>query len=292
MVFVDSVTGLREFPELFRDAFGSVVSYDSNKLSALNTAVFSGGGFCMSRMGSKVGVPLKSYFRMNKAGCGQFGRTLIILGEGSELIFMEGCSAPDHSADGLHASVGEIIAHKDSKLQYVTFQNWSRSIYNLVQMRAIAHEGAHVKWLDCNVGGKLTMKYPATILEGKGARSEIISIGYASTGQHHDTGGKMIHCESDTNSSIVSRSISVGEGRASYRGFVDIDQGASHCKNNTECDALLLNSESRTDTFPAISVSEMRMWFNTKPLFLVLAKSRFFICSNGDCLRPRRLVCQ
>lgn len=255
IVFVDSVTGLRDYPDLFRDAFGSLVAYDSNKLAALNTAVFSGGAFLYVPPGVHVGLPLKSYFRINKEACGQFGRTLIVLGEGARLVFMEGCSSADHSQPSLHNSVGEIIAHKNSDLQYITFQNWAHNTYNLVQMRSKAEEGAHVKWLDCNVGSKLTMKYPTTILEGKNARSEIISIGFATTGQYQDTGGKMIHRSENTSSSIVSKSISVGDGHASYRGLVDMPSGVSSCMNNTECDALLINTNSRTDTYPAITVS-------------------------------------
>lgn len=255
IVFVDSVTGLRDFPELFREAFGSLVPYDSNQFTALNTTVFSGGAFLYVPDGVKVELPLKSYFRMNAPACGQFGRTLIILGEGAELVFLEGCSASNHGVDGLHASVGEIIAHPRSKIQYITFQNWSRDTYNLVQMRALAHSGAQVKWLDCNVGGKLTMKYPSTVLSGEGARSEVISIGFATSGQHQDSGGKIHHQASDTRSSITSKSISVGKGRASYRGLVEVDSQARHCRSNTECDALLIDSSSRTDTYPAIVAS-------------------------------------
>ena len=255
IIFVDSVTGLRDYPELFRDAFGSLIAYDSNRLAALNTAVFSGGAFLYIPPGVQVGMPLKSYFRINKEACGQFGRTLIMLGEDSKLVFMEGCSSADHTESSLHNSVGEIIAHKNANLQYITFQNWARNTYNLVQMRSKAAEGAHVKWLDCNVGSKLTMKYPTTILDGACARSEIISIGFAASGQCQDTGGKMIHRAENTRSSIVSKSISVGDGHASYRGLVDIPTGVSHCMNNTECDALLINTNSRTDTYPAITVS-------------------------------------
>lgn len=255
IIFVDSVSGLRDYPSLFKEAFGSLIPYDTNKLSALNTAVFSGGAFLYIPPHVKVGMPLKTYFRINDAACGQFGRTLIILGEGSELTFMEGCSAADHNLDCLHNSVGEIIAHKNSRMQYITYQNWSRQIYNLVQMRSIAYEGAQVKWLDCNVGAKLTMKYPSTVLAGKHARSEIISIGFSTTGQYQDTGGKMLHQASHTRSSIVSKSISVGEGRASYRGMVEVKPKVHHCMNNTECDALLINTDSRTDTYPAITVS-------------------------------------
>lgn len=253
-VFVDAVTGLRDYPELFREWFGKVVPLHGNKFSALNAAVFSGGVFVYVPKGVKVGLPLKSYFRMNEAACGQFGRTLIVLDEGAELTFIEGCSAANHDASSLHASIGEIVAMPGSSLQYITFQNWSKQIFNLVQMRAIAFEDAHVKWLDCNVGGQLTMKYPTTLLAGKGARSEIVSIGFATSGQRQDTGGKMLHRANKTTSSIVSKSISLGTGRSSYRGLVDVAPEASACKNNTECDALLINSHSRTDTYPAITV--------------------------------------
>ena len=255
IIFVDSVTGLRDYGSLFRKAFGSLVPYDSNKFAALNTAVFTGGAFLYIPAGVKVSLPLKSYFRMNAANCGQFGRTLIILEEDAELIFMEGCSAADHSTQSLHASVGEIFAHPRSNIQYITFQNWSHNVFNLVQMRARADTQASVKWLDCNVGGKLTMKYPSTYLTGKGANSEIVSIGIANEGQHQDTGGKMFHQASDTHSSIVSKSISLRTGRASYRGLVDFDSQTSACVNNTECDALLINTNSRTETYPSIVVS-------------------------------------
>jgi Fe-S cluster assembly protein SufB len=255
IIFVDSVTGLRDYENLFRAAFGSLVPYDSNKFAALNTAVFTGGAFLYVPAGVKVALPLKSYFRMNAANCGQFGRTLIILEEDSELIFMEGCSATDHSTQSLHASIGEIIAHPGAKLQYITFQNWSHNVFNLVQMRARASTQASVKWLDCNIGGKLTMKYPSTHLSGKGATSEIVSIGIANDGQHQDTGGKMHHEASDTHSSIVSKSISLNSGRASYRGMVDFAPQSSNCVSNTECDALLIHANSRTETYPTVVVS-------------------------------------
>jgi len=255
IIFVDSVTGLRDYESLFRKAFGSLIPHNSNKFAALNTAVFTGGAFLYIPAGVKVSLPLKSYFRMNAANCGQFGRTLIILEEDAELIFMEGCSAADHSSHSLHASIGEIIAHPRSKIQYITFQNWSHNVFNLVQMRARADTRASVKWLDCNVGGKLTMKYPSTYLSGKGANSEMVSIGIANEGQHQDTGGKMFHEASDTHSSIVSKSISLRTGRANYRGLVDVDSQTSDCVNNTECDALLINTNSRTDTYPSIVVS-------------------------------------
>jgi Fe-S cluster assembly protein SufB len=255
ITFVDSVTGLRDYASIFRESFGSLVPYQSNKFAALNTAVFTGGAFLHVPAGVKVGLPLKSYFRMNAANCGQFGRTLIILEEGAELVFMEGCSAAEHSQQSLHASVGEIIAHPSSKLQYITFQNWSHNVYNLVQMRARAEKHASVKWLDCNVGGKLTMKYPSTHLTGEGANSEIVSIGIANQGQYQDTGGKMLHEAPNTHSSIVSKSISMRNGQASYRGLVDFGPETSQCVNNTECDALLINTNSRTATYPSVIVS-------------------------------------
>lgn len=254
VVFVDSVTGLREYPELFREWFGSLVPPETNKFSALNAAVFTGGAFVYVPPGVKVGLPLKSYFRMNSAACGQFGRTLIVVDEGAELVFMEGCSAANHAASSLHASVGEIVVKPGASLQYVTFQNWSKQIFNLVQMRAIAFEEAKVKWLDCNIGGQLTMKYPATILAGKGARSEMVSIAFAATGQRQDTGGKLHHRASDTTSVISSKSISLGSGKACYRGIVEISPEARQCRNNTECDALLVHSNSAAATYPAIAV--------------------------------------
>jgi Fe-S cluster assembly protein SufB len=255
VTFVDSVTGLRDYESIFHKYFGSLVPYNSNKFAALNTAVFTGGAFLHVPAGVKVGLPLKSYFRMNAANCGQFGRTLIILEEGAELVFMEGCSAADHSQQSLHASVGEIIAHPKSKLQYITFQNWSHNVFNLVQMRAQAAAHASVKWLDCNVGGKLTMKYPSTHLTGEGANSEIVSIGIANENQYQDTGGKMLHEAPNTHSSIVSKSISMRSGQASYRGLVNFGPQTSQCVNNTECDALLINTNSRSATYPSVVVS-------------------------------------
>ncbi len=254
IVFVDAVTGLRDYPELFRPWFGALVGPFEDKFSALNAAVFSGGTFVYIPPGVKVQQPLKSYFRMNEAACGQFGRTLIIVDEGAELTFLEGCSAANHDALSLHASVGEIVAKRGAKIQYVTFQNWPRQVLNLVHMRAHAYEDAEVKWLDCNIGGRLTMKYPSTLLDGRNARTEIMSIGFAGEGQRQDTGGKVHHNAEATTSSITSKSISVGNGRASYRGLVDFSPQTHGCKNNTECDALLIHANSRTDTYPAITV--------------------------------------
>jgi Fe-S cluster assembly protein SufB len=254
VIFVGSTEGLKEHPEIFRKWFGKVIPTGDNKFSALNSAVFSGGSFIYVPPGVKVKHPLQAYFRINAENFGQFERTLIIADEGSEVMYMEGCTAPKFETATLHSAVVELVAMKGAKLQYVTVQNWSANVFNLVTKRAIAHEEAEVKWIDCNIGSRLTMKYPGVVLKGRKARGEVISIALASDGQHQDTGAKMIHAADETTSNIVSKSISVGTGRATYRGLVHIPKHLKGCKNNTECDALLINSTSRTDTYPAITV--------------------------------------
>ena len=254
VIFCGSTEGLREHPEIFRKWFGKVIPTGDNKFSALNSAVFSGGSFIYVPPGVKVKHPLQAYFRINAENFGQFERTLIIADEGSEVMYMEGCTAPKFETATLHSAVVELVAMKGAKIQYVTVQNWSANVFNLVTKRAIAHEEAEVKWIDCNIGSRLTMKYPGVILKGRKARGEVISIALASDGQHQDTGAKMIHAADETTSNIVSKSISVGTGRATYRGLVHIPKHLKGCKNNTECDALLINSKSRTDTYPAITV--------------------------------------
>src|SRR5678809_792400 len=254
VIFVNSTEGLREHPEIFRKWFGKVIPTGDNKFSALNSAVFSGGSFIYVPPGVKVKHPLQAYFRINAENFGQFERTLIICDEGSELTYMEGCTAPKFNTATLHSAVVELVAMKGAKLQYITVQNWSANVFNLVTKRAIAHEDAHVKWIDCNIGSRLTMKYPGVVLKGRKARGEVISIALANDGQHQDTGAKMIHQADETTSNIVSKSISVGKGRATYRGLVHVPKHLKGCKNNTECDALLINSTSRTDTYPAITV--------------------------------------
>jgi Fe-S cluster assembly protein SufB len=254
VVFVGSTEGLKEHPDLFKKWFGKVIPTGDNKFSALNSAVFSGGSFIYVPPGVKVKHPLQAYFRINAENFGQFERTLIIADEGSEVMYMEGCTAPKFETATLHSAVVELVALKGAKIQYVTVQNWSANVFNLVTKRAIAHEEAEVKWIDCNIGSRLTMKYPGVILKGRKARGEVLSIALANNGQHQDTGAKMIHAADETTSNIIAKSISIGKGRSSYRGLVHIPKHLKGCKNNTECDALLINSTSRTDTYPAITV--------------------------------------
>jgi Fe-S cluster assembly protein SufB len=254
VIFVGSGEGLKEHPEIFRKFFGKVIPTGDNKFSALNSAVFSGGSFIYVPPGVKVRHPLQAYFRINAENFGQFERTLIIADEGSEVTYMEGCTAPQFETSTLHSAVVELVALKGAKLQYITVQNWSNNVFNLVTKRGLAHEEAEIKWIDCNIGSRLTMKYPGVILKGRKARGEVISIALANDGQHQDTGAKMIHAADETSSNIVSKSISIGNGRSSYRGLVHIPRHLKNCKNNTECDALLINSTSRTDTYPAITV--------------------------------------
>jgi Fe-S cluster assembly protein SufB len=254
VIFVGSTEGLKEHPEIFRKWFGKVIPTGDNKFSALNSAAFSGGSFIYVPPGVKVSHPLQAYFRINAENFGQFERTLIIADEGAEVTYMEGCTAPKFDTATLHSAVVELVALKGAKIQYITVQNWSNNVFNLVTKRGLAMEDAEVKWIDCNIGSRLTMKYPGVVMKGRRARGEVISIALAGDGQHQDTGAKMIHAADDTTSNIVSKSISVGSGRATYRGMVNVPRHLKGCKNNTECDALLINTNSRTDTYPAITV--------------------------------------
>ncbi|MDP0490594.1 MAG: Fe-S cluster assembly protein SufB [Verrucomicrobiota bacterium JB023] len=254
VIFVNSTEGLKEYEEIFRPWFGKVIPTGDNKFSALNSAVFSGGSFIYVPKGVKLAQPLQAYFRINSENFGQFERTLIIADEGAEVTYMEGCTAPKFETSTLHSAVVELVALEGAKIQYITVQNWSSNVYNLVTKRGMAHKNAEVRWIDCNIGSRLTMKYPGVVMKGEGARGEVISIALANDGQHQDTGAKMIHAADNTSSNVVSKSISVGEGRSTYRGQVHIPKHLKGCKNNTECDALLINSNSRTDTYPAITV--------------------------------------
>ena len=258
VIFVNSTEGLREHPELFKKFFGKVIPTGDNKFSALNSAVFSGGSFIYVPKGVKVAQPLQAYFRINAENFGQFERTLIIADEGAEVTYMEGCTAPKFSTSTLHSAVVELVALKGAKIQYITVQNWANNVFNLVTKRGVAHEDAEIKWIDCNIGSRLTMKYPGVVLKGERARGEVISIALANDGQHQDTGAKMIHAANNTTSNIIAKSISVGEGRSTYRGQVHIPRTLRNCRNNTECDALLINANSRTDTYPAITVRGQR----------------------------------
>src|SRR6187431_1289635 len=254
VIFVGSTEGLIKHPEIFKKWFGKVIPTGDNKFSALNSAVFSGGSFIYVPPGVKVKHPLQAYFRINAENFGQFERTLIIADEGSEVTYMEGCTAPKFNTPTLHSAVVELVALKGAKIQYITVQNWASNVFNLVTKRGLAHEDAEVKWIDCNIGSRLTMKYPGVVMKGRRARGEVISIALANTGQHQDTGAKMVHAADETTSNVISKSISIGKGRATYRGLVHVPKHLKHCKNNTECDALLINSTSRTDTYPAITV--------------------------------------
>lgn len=255
VIFVDSTEGLKKYPEIFRKYFGKVIATEDNKYSALNSAVFSGGSFIYVPKGVKVAQPLQAYFRINAESFGQFERTLIIADEGAELMYMEGCTAPRYETGTLHSAVVELVALKGAKIQYVTVQNWSDNVFNLVTKRGVAEEDAQIRWVDCNIGSGLTMKYPAVVLKGKRAKGEVISIAIANNSQHQDTGAKMIHLADDTSSNVVSKSVSIGNGRASYRGLVYMPSNVKNCRNNTVCDALLINENSRTDTYPAIDCS-------------------------------------
>ena len=254
VIFVGSTEGLKKHPEIFRKFFGKVIPIGDNKFSALNSAVFSGGSFIYIPKGVKVSQPLQAYFRINAENFGQFERTLIIADEGAELTYMEGCTAPKFETTTLHSAVVELVALKGAKIQYITVQNWSNNVFNLVTKRGLAYEDAEIRWIDCNIGSRLTMKYPGVILKGENARGEVLSIALANDGQHQDTGAKMIHAADNTTSNIIAKSISVGEGRSTYRGIVHMPKHVKNCKNNTECDALLINSTSRTDTYPSITV--------------------------------------
>ncbi len=254
VIFVGSTEGLREHPEIFKKWFGKVIPTSDNKFSALNSSVFSGGSFIYVPPGVKLAQPLQAYFRINAENFGQFERTLIIADEGAELTYMEGCTAPKFETSTLHSAVVELVALKGAKIQYVTVQNWSNNVFNLVTKRAIAEEESEVRWIDCNIGSRLTMKYPGVILRGRKSRGEVLSIALANNGQHQDTGAKMVHAAEETTSNIIAKSVSIGTGRSSYRGLVRMPKHLRHCRNNTECDALLINSDSQTDTYPAISV--------------------------------------
>ncbi|MCC5835256.1 MAG: Fe-S cluster assembly protein SufB [Opitutales bacterium] len=254
VIFVGSTEGLKEHPEIFRKWFGKVIPTGDNKFSALNSAVFSGGSFIYIPKGVKLKQPLQAYFRINAENFGQFERTLIIADEGSEVTYMEGCTAPKFETTTLHSAVVELVALKGAKIQYITVQNWSANVFNLVTKRGLAMEDAEIRWIDCNIGSRLTMKYPGVVMRGEGARGEVLSIALAHDGQHQDTGAKMVHAADRTTSNIISKSISIGKGRSTYRGVVAMPRHLKGCKNNTECDALLINQHSRTDTYPAITV--------------------------------------
>ena len=258
-VIFDSIEdGLKNHPELFREHFGTVIPSADNKFSAMNSAVWSGGSFVYIPKGVELDTPLQAYFRVNQEQMGQFERTLIIADEGSKAHYIEGCTAPVYSTESFHSGVIEIVVKPGAHFRYTTIQNWSTNMYNLVTQRAMVHENATMEWLDGNLGSKLTMKYPSTYLVGEGAHGSVLSIAYSGDGQHQDTGGKVIHAAPNTTSQIVSKSISKGTGRSTYRGLCQVHEGAVGSKSNVECDALLINDTSRTDTYPYIEIEEKK----------------------------------
>lgn len=256
VVFLDTDTGLKEHEEMFREYFGSVIPVGDNKFSALNTAVWSGGSYVYVPKGVHVEIPLQAYFRINTENMGQFERTLIIADEGSYVHYVEGCTAPIYQTDSLHSAVVEIIVKKDARVRYTTIQNWSTNVYNLVTKRAVVEEGGTMEWVDGNIGSKVTMKYPAVYLTGEHAQGETLTMAFAGKGQYQDTGSKMVHLAPNTKSNIISKSVARGGGRSAYRGLVQITEGAKGSTNNTECDALLVDTISRTDTYPYIDIRE------------------------------------
>ncbi len=250
VIFLDTDTALKEHPELFQEYFGTVIPAGDNKFAALNTAVWSGGSFIYVPKGVHVEIPLQAYFRINTENMGQFERTLIIVDEDAYVHYVEGCTAPIYKTDSLHSAVVEIIVKKGGRCRYTTIQNWSNNVYNLVTKRAVAYEGATMEWIDGNIGSKVTMKYPAVYLMGEHAKGETLSIAFAGEGQHQDAGAKMVHMAPNTSSNIVSKSVARGGGRTSYRGLIEIGEGAPGAKSNVLCDALLVDTISRSDTYP------------------------------------------
>jgi Fe-S cluster assembly protein SufB len=256
VIFLSIEEGLRQHPDLFREHFSKVIPITDNKFAALNSAVWSGGSFVYVPPGVKVELPLQAYFRLNVANIGQFERTLIIVDEGAQVHYVEGCTAPTYSTDSLHSGVIEIIVKKGARCRYTTIQNWSTNVYNLVTQRSIVHEDATMEWVDANLGSKLTMKYPSVYLVGKGAHGEVLSLAFAGENQQQDAGAKMIHVAPHTSSKITSKSISKDGGRASYRGLLKVHKGAHGSRSNVVCDALLLDPQSRSDTYPYIEIDE------------------------------------
>ncbi|MEJ2510659.1 MAG: Fe-S cluster assembly protein SufB [Anaerolineales bacterium] len=254
VIFKSIENGLRDHPDLFREYFGTIIPIEDNKFAALNSAVWSGGSFVYVPPGVKVEMPMQAYFRVNQADQGQFERTLIILDEGAEAHYVEGCTAPIYTSDSFQSGVIEIVVKKNARFRYTTIQNWSNNMYNLVTQRSIVHENGTMEWVDANLGSKITMKYPSCYLVGEGAHGEILSLAFASAGQHQDTGGKVIHVAPNTTSKITSKSISKSDGRASYRGLLKVYEQAENSRSNVVCDALLLDDRSRSDTYPYIEI--------------------------------------
>ena len=282
VIFLSIEDGLRQYPDLFRQYFGTVIPIEDNKFAALNSAVWSGGSFVYVPKGVKVDLPLQAYFRLNVANIGQFERTLIIADEGAQVHYVEGCTAPQYTTNSFHSGVIEIVVKKGARVRYTTIQNWSTNVYNLVTQRAMVQEGGTMEWVDANLGSKVTMKYPSCYLMGPGAHGEILSMAFAGPGQHQDAGGKMIHFAPHTSSKITSKSISRGGGRTSFRGLLKVHKGAEDVRSNAVCDALLLDPQSRSDTYPYIEIDEQDVTIGHEASVSKVGEEQlFYLMSRG-----------
>jgi len=291
VIFLDMDSGLREYPEIIKKHFASVIPALDNKFAALNSAVWSGGSFIYVPPGVDVKIPLQAYFRINAKNMGQFERTLIIADKGARVHYIEGCTSPVYSSDSLHSAVVEVIGMEDSYIRYTTIQNWSQNILNLVTKRAVAHKNATIEWVDGNIGSRLTMKYPCVYLVGEHARGEILSIAFAGKGQHQDAGAKIIHAAPNTSSKITSKSISKAGGQASYRGLVKIHPTAINSKSSVECDALLIDEKSRSDTYPTMEIDTAEVKVEHEARVSKVAEEQlFYLMSRGLSEDEARLL--
>ena len=282
VIFTDTDTALREHPDLFRQYFATIIPPADNKFAALNSAVWSGGSFIYIPPGVRIDFPLQAYFRINAESMGQFERTLILVDEGAQVHYVEGCTAPMYSTESLHSAVVEIKVMKGARCRYTTIQNWANNIYNLVTKRAMAYEDATMEWIDGNLGSKLTMKYPAVYMMEPGARGEILSIAFSSAGQHQDAGAKLVHCAPNTTGQIISKSISKNGGRSSYRGLVKVEEGATQSKSSVVCDALILDEQSRSDTYPYIEIDEQDVSIGHEASVSRIGEEQlFYLTSHG-----------
>ena len=282
VIFVSCDHGLRDHEALFKQYFGTVIPSTDNKFAALNSAVWSGGSFIYVPKGVHVEIPLQAYFRINTKDMGQFERTLIIVDEGAYVHYVEGCTAPIYSSDSLHSAVVEIIVKKGGRCRYTTVQNWSNNVYNLVTKRAVAYANATMEWVDGNLGSKLTMKYPAIYMMEPGAHGEVLSIAFAGKGQHQDAGAKAVHCAPNTSSKIISKSISKDGGRAGYRGLVKVVKGATDCRSTVNCDALILDENSRSDTYPYMEIEEDKVTIGHEATVSKIGDEQiFYLTSRG-----------
>jgi Fe-S cluster assembly protein SufB len=282
VIFTDMDTALREHPDIVREYIGTVVPFTDNKIAALNSAVWSGGSFIYVPENVKVEIPLQAYFRINAKNMGQFERTLIIAAPGSYVHYVEGCTAPTYTTDSLHAAVVELVVQKGARVRYTTIQNWSKNVYNLVTKRAAAYQDATMEWVDGNLGSKVTMKYPAVMLMEPGAHGEVLSVAFASDGMHQDAGAKITHLAPYTSSQIISKSISKGTGRASYRGLIRVNPNAHHTKSNVRCDALLLDEAARTDTYPTMRIENSQVELGHEATVSKVGEEQlFYLMSRG-----------